>query len=66
MVDTEADLDIRKATSTNRPLGNGWFLDLLEKELSRVLTVNKVGKPKIKKLNREVSLISHAVCRGGT
>jgi len=47
--DTEADLDIRKATSTGRPLGSGWFLERLEKELSRVLTVNKVGRPKIKK-----------------
>ena len=48
--DTEADLDIRKATSTGMPLGSGWFLERLEKELSRILTVNKVGRPKIRKL----------------
>ncbi|MCX5900213.1 MAG: hypothetical protein NTX06_05665, partial [Proteobacteria bacterium] len=46
---TEADLDIRKATSTGRPLGGESFLERLEKKLSRVLTVNNFGRPKIKR-----------------
>ena len=44
--ETAADREIRKATSTGRPLGGSLFMEGLAKNLCRVLTANKVGRPR--------------------
>ncbi len=48
LLQSENDADvmaIRQATSTGRPFGSANFIELLEKELDRSLTANKVGRP---------------------
>lgn len=40
------DEEIRKATSTGRPLGSDGFIDKLEEELMRSLRPKKAGRPK--------------------
>jgi len=47
--DKEADMLIRKATSTGRPLGTERFIKTLENLLDRGLLPKKAGRPKKKK-----------------
>lgn len=43
------DDQIRKATSTGRPLGSSTFLEILERQLGRSLKPSKRGRPSTKK-----------------
>lgn len=47
--DNEADMHIRKATATGRPLGTELFIKTLEKLLDRGLLPKKAGRPKKRK-----------------
>ncbi|MDP2365050.1 MAG: transposase, partial [Ignavibacteria bacterium] len=39
---------IRKATSSGRPIGNNSFIKTLEKQIGRILQLQKAGRPKKK------------------
>jgi len=44
--DEKMDESIRKATSTGRPFGSEWFVEMLESQMQQALRPNKVGRPR--------------------
>ena len=51
LTETGMEDEIRRATSTGRPLGSGSFVEKLERCLRRKLAAQPVGRPRKKKDN---------------